>query len=190
MSYLRTPADSSLYETDRAAMGYVPNYTKVFALAPEVYATWQTLAGTIKEGMDLRRYELATLAAARQLRSSYCGLAHGKVLRDRFYDAGTVRAIATDHTDADLNPADVAVIDFAGRVAGDASAITAADIDELREHGLSDEEIFQVVLATAARCFFSTVLDAVGTEPDVQFRTSLDPELRESLTFGRPVAES
>jgi hypothetical protein len=30
--------------------------------------------------MDLRRYELATVAAARRLRSSYCTLAHGPVL--------------------------------------------------------------------------------------------------------------
>ena len=188
MSYLQTPAEDSLYDADREAMGYVPNYTKVFALNPEVYAAWQQLNGAIKQSMDLRRYELATLAAARRLRSSYCGLAHGKVLRDRFYDAGTVQAIATDHTTADLDPADVAVIDFAERVAADATAITETDIDELREHGLSDSEIFQVVLAAAARCFFSTVLDAAGTEPDVEFRASLDPALRDALTFGRPVA--
>ena len=36
----------------------------------------------IKSRMDLRRYELATVAAAQRLRSSYCSLAHGKVLRD------------------------------------------------------------------------------------------------------------
>ena len=36
--------------------------------------------------MDLRRYELATLAAARQLRSSYCCLAHALGVRaDAFY---------------------------------------------------------------------------------------------------------
>src|SRR6266700_2090223 len=92
MSYLQTPPDddSAIFEADRAALGYVANYTKVFALRPEVYTAWQRLNGAIKEGMDLRRYELATLAAARRLGSSYCSLAHGKVLRDRFYDAGTV----------------------------------------------------------------------------------------------------
>lgn len=195
MSYLRTPvaADAGdqtgrLYDADRAAQGYVANYTKVFALRPAVYAAWQQLNAAIKEGMDLRRYELATLAAARHLRSSYCGLAHGKVLRDRFYDADTVGAIATDHHNAGLDSADIALISFAERVAADATAITAADIDELRQHGLSETEIFQVVLAAAARCFFSTVLDAVGTEPDSQYRTAIEPELQLALTFGRPIA--
>ena len=54
-----------------------PNHERAFAERPEVYAAWRELNGAIKAGMDLRRYELATLAAARRLRSSYCCLAHG-----------------------------------------------------------------------------------------------------------------
>ena len=44
----------------------------------------EQLNGAIKASMDLRRYELATLAAARRLRSSHCMLAHGPVLTDQF----------------------------------------------------------------------------------------------------------
>ena len=60
------------------------NYERAFTERPEVYAAWVQLNGSIKAGMDLRRYELVTLAAARRLRSSYCCLAHGKVLHERF----------------------------------------------------------------------------------------------------------
>ena len=60
------------------------NLEQAFALRPEVYAAWQQLNGAIKAGMDLRRYELVTLAAARRLRSSYCALAHGSVLASQF----------------------------------------------------------------------------------------------------------
>ncbi len=45
---------------------------------PEVLAGWAQLAGVIRTGMDLRRYELVTLAAARALRSTYCAMAHGR----------------------------------------------------------------------------------------------------------------
>ncbi len=193
MSYLREPAAADtdeLYAADRAAQGYVANYTRAFARRPAVYAAWQQLNAAVKEGMDLRRYELATLAAARQLRSSYCSLAHGKILRDRFHDADTVRNIATDHGAAGLDPVDVAVMDFARRVAADATSITAADVEELRRHGLSEDDILQVVLAAAARCFFSTVLDAVGAEPDPHYRDALEPDLAAALTVGRPIAET
>ena len=68
--------------------------------------------------MDLRRYELATLAAARRLRSSYCALAHGSVLLERFLGAGgaCVRS-SSDHGAAELDAVDVAVIDLADKVA-------------------------------------------------------------------------
>ena len=60
------------------------NYERAFEARPDVYAAWGELLGAIKANMDLRRYELATLAAARRLRSSYCSLAHGKVLLEQF----------------------------------------------------------------------------------------------------------
>jgi AhpD family alkylhydroperoxidase len=56
------------------------NYERAFEPRPEVYAAWASLNTAIKDGMDLRLYELATLAAARRLRPSYCALAHGKTL--------------------------------------------------------------------------------------------------------------
>jgi len=55
--------------------------------------------------------------------------------------------------------------------------------------GLTDEEIFDVVLAAAARCFFSKDLDATGTAPDAACR-QLEPDLVEVLTVGRPIAEA
>jgi alkylhydroperoxidase family enzyme len=109
---------------DRAQAGYLPNYSRVWAHRPEAYAAWKQLAGAIKSSTDKRRYELATLAAARRLRSSYCALAHGKVLADRFHDATDVAAFASDHRTAGLNEVDVAVMDFAEKVADDATAVT------------------------------------------------------------------
>ena len=175
------------YDEDLRDDGYVWNLTKVFVQRPEVLDAWRALSGSIKAAMGLQRYELATLAAARQLRSSYCCLAHGKVLRDRLFDAETVRNIAVDQHAAGLSEADVAAMDFAERVAADATSITAEYIDELRSVGLSDLEILDVALAAAARCFFSKVLDAMGIEPDAAYR-SLEPDLRDALTVGRPIA--
>jgi uncharacterized peroxidase-related enzyme len=191
MSYIGTPPEDQvedLYEADRARLGYVANFTRVFANRPRVYAAWQQLNAAVKAEMDLRRYELATLAAARELRSSYCMLAHGKVLSESFHAAEDVRAIAADHRSAGLDPLDVAVMDLAEKVARDATSVSPDDIARLRELGLGDAEIFDVVAAAAARCFFSKALDALGAEPDSQYR-ALDPPLRDALTVGRPIAE-
>jgi alkylhydroperoxidase family enzyme len=162
------------------------NSERAFAERPEVAAAWVQLNTSIKAGMDLRRYELATLAAARRLRSSYCCLAHGKILLDRFDEP--VREIALDHRNAGLDRIDVAVMDLAEQVVEDATAIGDEELRPLRELGLSETEILDVVLAAAARCFFSKTLDGVGVLADASFR-ELEPELREALVVGRQIAE-
>ncbi|MBO4274307.1 hypothetical protein [Microbispora triticiradicis] len=110
MSYLGTPDESPLYEAERSARGYVPNYLRVLALRPEVYDAWLRLA-----------------------------------------------------------PVDVAVMDFADRVARDPTGATEGDVAVLRGHGLADADILQIVLAVCLRRFFSGVLSAVGAVPDPVF---------------------
>ena len=163
------------------------NYERAFAERPEVLAAWVQLNSAVKAGMDLRRYELATLAAARRLRSSYCCLAHGTVLAEQFGEP--VREIALDHHAAGLDEVDVAVMDLAVRVVEDATSITDGDLQHLRDLGLSDTDIMDVVLAAAARCFFSKTLDALCVEPDASYR-DIEPALREALVVGRPIADA
>ena len=182
-----TGAVADVYESDRAIHGHVPNFAQAFSLQPEAYAAWRELNGAIKAGMDLRRYELATLAAARRLRSSYCMLAHGAIVADRFLTPDAVRAVAADPASAGLDPLDVAVMDLAAKVADDATAVTQEDVDRLRELGLPDAEILGVVLAAAARCFFSKTLDGLGALPDHKYE-AMEPALRDALTVGRPIA--
>jgi alkylhydroperoxidase family enzyme len=161
--------------------GDAPNLERAFALRPDVLRAWQELNGAIKATADLRRYELATLAAARRLRSSYCCLAHGKVLAEQFYDFETVPRLPDG-----LDDADRAIMAFAEQVVDDATSVTQADVDVLRAHGLDDAEICDVVLAAAARCFFSKTLDALGAQPDASYR-QLDPGFVARSTVGRPI---
>lgn len=180
---------ADLYAADVAERGYVANYTRAFSLRPGVLVAWRQLLAAVVATMDRRRFELATLAAASALRSTYCAMAHARVLRDGFHDADTVRRIVTDPATAGLDPTDLAVMEFAEQVARDATSIGPDDVDRLRTHGLSDAEILDVILAVAARCFFSTVLDAAGVRADVQLSDELEPALRAAVTVGRPPAD-
>jgi len=176
------------YAKQRAAWGYLPNYAPAFASRPDVARAWNTLNGTVKSHMDRRRFELATIAAARTYRSTYCMAAHCKFLRDECGDDATMRAVAADPSGAELDDTDRAVMDFAGQVARDASSITAADVQRLRDHGLDDPDIVDVVFAAAARAFFTKVLDALGVQADAQLGETFDSEVRDQVTVGRPIA--
>jgi uncharacterized peroxidase-related enzyme len=182
-------AVAELYAGERAKFDGVPNFVKAFSLRPDVYAAWLALNGAIKSNMDLRRYELATVAAARRLRSSYCSLAHASVLMREFFEPDAVRALVEDRQAAGLEPLDVAIMELAEKVAEDATSVTGEDIERLRTLGLTDREVVDVVLAAAVRCFFSKTLDALGAEPDAHY-AGMPAELRDALVVGRPIAES
>jgi uncharacterized peroxidase-related enzyme len=193
--FIETPEESTVgddvaawYQRQRDAWGYLPNYAPAFATRPDVAEAWNKLNSTIRGHMDRRRYELATIAAARAYRSTYCVAAHSKFLRDECGDEDTMRAVAADPSGAALDATDRAVVEFATDVARDAASITEGQIQGLRDHGLTDPEIVDVALAASARAFFTKVLDALGVQADAQLGETFDPEVRQQVTVGRPIA--
>lgn len=192
MSFLETvPTDTDLpdvkamYDRAIANYGYLPNMVALFSHRPAVMDAWNGLLAAIRGNMDFRRYELVTLAAAQELKSSYCMLAHGSVLLDKFYAADELAGIVGG-SPAVLDATDRAIMVFARKVVRDAASVTQQDIDGLRSHGLSDTDIFDVVTAAAVRCFFSKTLDALGAVPDSSY-LKIDAKLRDVLTVGRGI---
>jgi len=179
----------AMYRRQEDEWGYVPDYAKVFCHRPEVMARWGKMLAEIKRPVDPRRLELVTFAVARELNHSSCSLAHGNALA-KIIGKEAVIAIATAGDSEVLTDAERAMLDFARRIARDASAITAGEVIELKQvHGFRDEEIFDIAAIAASRCFFTKVLDALGSEPDLPFM-QLDAELRNSLTVGRPISRN
>lgn len=112
-------------------------------------------------------------------------LAHGALLRKNFFSAEQLVAIVKDFRTADLSPEEVALMSFAQKITTQARQVSEAEIDELRGFGLTDEEILEVVLACAARNFFSKTLDTLNARPDETY-LKLEPELLQVLSLGRP----
>ena len=182
-----TGATAELYARERQRVGHVPRYARAFGARSGVYDAWRLLVGELMGTMPLRRFELVTVVAARELRSTYCTVAHGTILT-RFLSTDDVARLARGDVPDALDAQERAVVQFAGKAARSAADITADDVEGLRHHGLDDEEILDVILATAARCFFSTVLDATGTLADPGLAQRVSGDLRDALTVGRPLA--
>ena len=193
MSFLKTVAEdeaigevAELYLKATAQAGFLPNYMRIFSLHPEAYRAWRQLIGAIAKPMDERRYELSTVGAASRLRSTYCSLAHGEILSEDHLEPSVVVRIVENPDQLPLEEVDARVFRFARKVAADATSVTEEDIEGLRSAGLTEREILDVVLAAAARSFFTKVLDATGTLADSVYN-EMDLELREALTVGRPI---
>jgi uncharacterized peroxidase-related enzyme len=184
-----TGALAEYYQKQRAAWGFLPNYAGAFSTRPDVAHAWNALNAAVRDGMDRRRFELATIAAARALRSTYCTAAHSKFMRDVCGDEKILTTIAEDPSGARLTDEDAAIYRFAAKVATSAETVDQDDIDKLRHVGLADGDIADVVFAAAARAFFTRVLDGLGAQLDSETATSFSPDLIESMVVGRPAAE-
>lgn len=178
---------AEMYRNAEATHGYLPNMYRAFGHRPEVMESWSALLVSLRGNIEPRRYELVTLAAARELRSSYCMLAHASVLAREGLSAKELESVVANAEDAPLNEQERAIMIFVSKVVRDATSITQADIDALKTHALTDAEIFDIVAAASARCFFSKTLDALGTSPDQAYVDKLGPELAEKLAIGRPI---
>lgn len=176
-----------MYQRQEAAWGHVPNYAKTFGERPQVMARWGRLLAEVKRPVDARRFELVTFVVAHELRHSPCSLAHGNALA-RIIGKEDVIAIARGEMPTGLSDAEIAMLDYARQIARDASKISLGQVWALKDlHGFSDAEIFDIAAIAAARCFFTKILDALGSEADASFM-KIEEALRQALTVGRPIS--
>ena len=194
MSFLAEPPASPeverLYDGDVAGDGYVMNLTRLWAHQPAAMQDLTTmLSRTAAEaGLTMRRRGILVTACASTLGDSYCSLAWGGKLAGEADPSVAVASLTgADPTD---DPADRALADWARRVARDPSATTAADVQPLRDAGFDDHQVFAITLYVGLRLAFSTVNAALGAAPDRQVQEAAPAEVREAVTWGRPVATS
>jgi uncharacterized peroxidase-related enzyme len=171
---------ADMYARDLADDGFVFGYTRAMAVNPDAHEAFEALIRAIVPSIGVRVFELATLGAARGIRSPHCLLAHGrKTLRAGVMDEAQLARLGRDYRDAELDSADIAVMAYAEKLSTDAAAMTDGDTEALREAGYTDRQIVDITLAAAARNFFSRALLALAVPVDAV--PGIDGELADAL---------
>jgi uncharacterized peroxidase-related enzyme len=183
-----TPSVQALYDEDLADGGYVWNVSRLWAHQPDtVKRLFELMSQAFTpSGLSFRQRGILVTAAASTLGDSYCSLAWGEKLA-KASDAA-VAAGVLNGSDAGLTDQEKAMAAWARKVARDPNATTPADIEALRDSGLDDGQIFAITAFVALRLAFSTINDSLGAQPDAQLALSLPQEVREAVSYGRPVA--
>jgi len=193
-SFLQEPPASpqarELYDEDLADDGYVWNVTRLWAHQPDTLKSlFEVMSQAFRpSGLTFRQRGILVAATASALGDSYCSLAWGGKL-GKASDPALAAGVLTG-SDAGLTDQERAMAVWARKVARDPNATTPADIEALRDFGLDDGQIFAVTAFVALRLAFSTINDSLGAQPDAQLARSLPSEVREAVTYGRPVAEA
>jgi alkylhydroperoxidase family enzyme len=77
-------------------------------------------------------------------------------------DDDLVRALQFDYEHAPISKADRAMLDYVGKLTGDATGIGPQDHERLRAHGFDDRGILQVTLIASWFNYINRVADALG----------------------------
>ena len=114
---------------------------------------------------------------------SYCSLAWGNRLAGAS-DGSIAAGVLTGDDDA-LDDRERALTRWARQVARDPNGTTATDVEALRDVGYDDGQVQAITTFIALRLALSTVNDALGAVPDDELTASVDPRVRDAVTWGR-----
>ena len=96
-------------------------------------------------------------------------MAHGAALRVLSKNPHIADQITANYRDADLTPRQRAMLDFAVKVTTHSAAIAPADFDELRRHGFSDSDIWDIGAVAAFFNLSNRMANMAAMRPNVEF---------------------
>jgi uncharacterized peroxidase-related enzyme len=177
-----------IYDGILRTMPFVPKMRQLASLRPDAVEALELLAKRAHFGgttLGREREERIALVVAALLKCTYCAVAHGGLMvQGGKASADEVTALACNYHNVNLPAADVAMLDYASKIALDPEGISEKDVADLRKHGFSDVNILDIALNASYRVFVTRMAAALGLEGEEWFE-KIEPGLRETLTVGR-----
>lgn len=164
------PELSALYTRMQqdAGLPYVPNSAKGLSASPAVLRIYISMRQAFEENITLPQslipIILYTVATARNC--TYCATTNAMFCRTLGVDNETLEKLANDIDSVSPERLQV-IIQFAVKCAFNPQELVESDYDSVREQGISDDEMAQIIFLTALANFNDTLADS--------FRIDLEP---------------
>lgn len=160
----------AVYEQILTELGFgiVPNLFKSMAINPDVLeANWKKFRSTILQG-DLPRTlkEMIGVAISQANNSQYALNVHLHGLSALGMSEEILQTLVSDFANCPLPKRDKAVIGFGLLVATQPLEVTEIHYQNLRDLGLDDSEIFEIVATADLFSFVNRYTDAIALEID------------------------
>jgi uncharacterized peroxidase-related enzyme len=153
--------------------GFVPNVFITLAHRPEefraFFAYHDALMLREASGLSKAEREMIVVATSGVNHCQYCVVAHGAILRIYAKNPQIADQVAIDHRKADITRKQKAMLDFAVKLARTPEAVEDADYRALREHGFSDEDIWDIGGVTAFFALSNRMAHLIAMRPNDEF---------------------
>lgn len=104
-----------------------------------------------------------------------CLIIHEYKLGQLIGDHSRARRMAINYRTVELSAQERAIADFVVKVTEEPGRLEPADLQQLRDAGLSDAKIFYVIEMAAIYNFTNRIMSAYGMRPDDEFMTAIAP---------------
>jgi uncharacterized peroxidase-related enzyme len=152
--------------------GFVPNVFLALARRPDEFRAFFAYHDALMEkpgSLSKAEREMIVVATSGVNHCQYCVVAHGAILRIRARNPLIADQVAVNHRKADLKPRHKAMLDFAGKVAGRSHEIDDADYEELKSHGFSDDDAWDIAAIAALFAMSNRLANAFSIRPNDEF---------------------
>ena len=152
--------------------GFVPNVFLVLAHRPDEFRAFFAYHDTLMEkesGLTKGEREMIVVATSGLNQCIYCVVAHGAILRLREKSPHLADQIATNYLKAEITPRQKAMLDFAVKVSLDSHELNNFDFEEMRQHGFSDEDIWDTGAISAFFSLSNRMADLTSMRPNAEF---------------------
>lgn len=167
------PADiQALFAKSREKPGFVPNVFRASALRPAQLRGFVALYDSIMEadsGLTKAEREMIAVVVSSYNHCVYCVVSHGAILRIRSKSEVLADTIAVNYRAADITPRQMAMLNFVLKLTAESDTCSDADIDWLRDHDFSDEDIMDIVQTAAFFNYSNRVASALELRPNREF---------------------
>jgi uncharacterized peroxidase-related enzyme len=152
--------------------GFVPNVFLALARRPDEFRAFFAYHDALMEkpgGLSKAEREMIVVATSGLNQCQYCVVAHGAILRIRAKNPFVADQVAINHRKADLEPRQKAMLDFAVKVAERSHAIDDKDYAELKSHGFSDDDAWDIAAIAAMFAMSNRLANAFSIRPNDEF---------------------
>jgi uncharacterized peroxidase-related enzyme len=152
--------------------GFVPEVFLRLARRPEEFRAFFAYhdALMLKEGnLSKGEREMIVVATSAANQCLYCVVAHGALLRIFEKKPLLADQVAVNHRKADISPRQRAILDFAMKVAFESDTLDDPDFEALHEHGLSDEDAWDIGAIAAFFALSNRMANLTGMMPNPEF---------------------
>lgn len=160
-----------LAEQEKA--GFVPEVFLMFGRRPAEWRAFFAYHDALmdREGSHLSKAEkeMVIVTISGQNDCLFCVVAHGAILRVVKKDPFVADQVAINHHKADLTPRERAICDFATKVNLHSNELGDADFTPLYEHGLDDEDAWDIASITGLFGMSNRLANATDMRPNPEF---------------------